>query len=327
MQFRNGAKYLETISQHMTDSIFERQNDIQLRQCLMAQREEYSCAKRYMIWKRVLLFISVVLSVTAALINKEWLTALSCSTAVLLPIIFRRCDAKISDLKIHAAEIQQYVDATLFSPILHVDKKEFAPLLSGAVLAEETSRIAGENLEAVRNWYRDYSQCPNLWQVYYCQCENIHWDGKLRVEYKNTQNAIIEICLIIILVVSPYMELSVAKLMYLFSWIAPLIDYADYNNRMLNMDLQRQKEMKELCQNFERLQEQANSNNKEAAEALISIQQKIREHREQAFLIPDCFYKYRHRRHQEQAENFSKFAQYMSQKCEGNHENRNQTAN
>lgn len=299
-------------SQHLDKSIFERQNEEEILRCLCTQRQAYSCAKNKMNWKRCLVLISVVFSIAAAWLNNDVILAIAGFLAVVVPIGSRILDKRIEDLKRHGAEIQQYVDASLFAPALNIPMKLFSPLLAKNDIAEIVSKklVNNHDLDLVKNWYQNYSNCSAVEQVYYCQCENIQWDNNLRKEYETIQNWTIIIVIVLILAIALYTGMTVAKFFCVLAWGAPLVDYAWGNHDIFTEDLQRLQKIKALCQEFNN--DQNSRNNQSAIKLLLRIQEKIREHREKAFLIPDIFYKLRKEKHQKQIEQYSSTVQNMT---------------
>lgn len=304
---------MEAISQSLDKSIFERQNDDILLRCLVTQRKEYSRAKRKMKAKRYLVVCSAVVSTLAACSDNENIIALAGLLAVMVPIVSRKLDRKIEQLKKAAAGIQQYIDASLFAPALHIQMASFGPFLPKSDIAEIVSKnFAAKDLEAVKNWYQNYAEFPAPMQVYYCQRENIQWDNNLRENYETFQNIWIGIACFLILVLGLWTGMTVAKFLSILAWGASLIDYLWENHEIINADLQRLKEMRRLCSAFEN--EGKKQSDQQAQKVLIDIQKKIREHRERAFLIPDMFYKLLKKRHQEQMERYSDTVRHMNGK-------------
>ena len=110
---KSGVKFLEATSQHTDNSIFACQNEEFLLKCQLAQRNEYSHAKRDSRIKSTVTLIFTICSIVASIVDCDTLSAISNLFAVGLVVFNKYSDGHISTHKKHAASIQQYIDVTL----------------------------------------------------------------------------------------------------------------------------------------------------------------------------------------------------------------------
>lgn len=100
-------KFLEATSQHTDNSIFACQNEEFLLKCQLAQRNEYSHAKRASRIKSTVTLIFTICSIVASIVDCDTLSAISNLFAVGLVVFNKYSDGHISAHKKHAASIQQ----------------------------------------------------------------------------------------------------------------------------------------------------------------------------------------------------------------------------
>ena len=151
----------------MGNSIYERQNEDFLLQCLIAQRNEYTQAKKINRNRAGITLIFILYLLVTPIVDCELMTALAFLFSVSLVVINKHVDSCIRFHKRHAASIQQYVDVELFSNALRSSKSEWGELPSQTDLAETLSDFANADTSSVTNWYSDYSSLPNELQVFY----------------------------------------------------------------------------------------------------------------------------------------------------------------
>lgn len=312
-------KSLEATSQHTADSIYTHQNDILLLKCLVAQRKEYSHAKHATTWKDGLTALFAVVCVLASCLEVGWLTALSSLFAIALLITSKYIDSFANEHKKHAAAIQQYFDVTLYTNALSITNISWGPIPSDSDIAEAVSVIDESSISGVANWYSDYSNLPATQEVFRCQQENIRWDFKLRKEYKQFQLIASACICLVTLFVGIAIDPPLTKVICVISWVAPIADYAISNLLQLNKDIRRLTELKKKCNAIE--SNIANANGDSHVSELISIQQLIRENREKAYMVPDCFYQHRQQKHQNSEDKIAVTIQSMSKGASSNNTN------
>lgn len=281
-------RYLEATSPNLIKSLFKKQNDELLLKCLVAQRDEYSLAKKAATWKGCLIIIFAIISILSSWLDIDWVTAVSFLMAVLLIITSKHIDTFISKHKKHAAAVQQYFDVILYSGTLGNNISEWGPLPTFSDIANSISEIDNSSLNNVMNWYSDYSTLSAEQQVFHCQRENVRWDQQLRQKYNTFQIIFLIVVFIVMTIVFFLVNPTLIKFICVISWFVPIADYVITDYTMVNCDIKR---LSELEKNCELLESKLACNNSDDIKAnLISIQHKIQESREASYLIPDWFY-------------------------------------
>lgn len=271
----------------MDKSIYRLQNQREILECLAAQRKKYSSAKLYGSLKNSLLVTFAVLAIVASWLDSELLTAISTIATVVLLIANKWLDSKINSLKKKGAALQQYIDATLYSDVLNTDTSKWGKLPSQYERAEWIGEADTENLNPFENWYSDYSNLPAKVQVFNSQRENITWDMNLKKSYQRFQVVLIVIVCIIMLSSFLVKNWTFVKLLVIISWILPLMEFALSDCLTLHKDIVRLEKIDESCNMVER---KITSTNDDCTAQLIDLQYKIRENREDAYLVPDFYY-------------------------------------
>lgn len=132
-------------SQHTADSVFCRQNDKFLLQCQVAQRSEYSKAKSLVRWKAIITLVFAALSVVTSILDIDWLSAISSFLAVALALYNKHSDEEIKAIKKHAASIQQYIDASIFAPVIDTNISDWGDMPTKSDLADVVSKYGDKN--------------------------------------------------------------------------------------------------------------------------------------------------------------------------------------
>ena len=272
----------------MVKSIYERQNDTAMLRCLVAQRAEYNRAKVILKWKNRLTCVLAVLSIVATWLNLDLLTAVSFLATVGISIAFKHMDKYIDGIKKHAASIQQYIDATLYSEVLETNLEIWGVLPTNSDLAETAGFQDDAMLESVKNWYSDFSGLPAVQQVYNCQRENIRWDSRLRKSFSIFQIIIYFVVAGIAVMVAMWKNPELVQLICVLSWFMPIIDIACTNYQVLNNDIKRLEALHKEIEDSESVIKKGNLT--ESIDKLIAIQEKIKENRENSYSIPEWFY-------------------------------------
>ena len=165
-------KFLEATSRHTDNSIFACQNEEFLLKCQLAQRNEYSHAKRVGRLRSVVTLIFAIFSIIASGLDFDTLSAISSLFAVGLIVFNKYSDGYISSHKKHAASIQQYIDVTLVASAIEGTKSEWGELPNKTDLAKAVSEFSGADTSNMRNWYSDYSSLPGEIQVFHFHLED-----------------------------------------------------------------------------------------------------------------------------------------------------------
>ncbi len=293
-------RYLEASSQHMDNNIFTMQNDVFLLKCQVAQRHEYTRAKKSLAWKTILTILFSGFSVVASICSTDLLTAISSLLAVALLIFNKYSDMYSKQRKQFAASIQQYIDVTLFASALNINESEWGLILAKTRLAEKISSITNIDTSPMLNWYSDYSSLSNTEQVLRCQQENIRWDYNLHKKYRQFILTVTVGAVALILVSFVIVNPDFVTLVCVISWLAPIIEYAYAIISETQGSIQLLEDLDGLRDEAENVLFDADQD--KIIQQLIKLQYAIKERRETGILIPDWFYR-RYQKKQQMQEN------------------------
>lgn len=280
----------------MADSIFSRQNDVFLLQCQVAQRSEYSRAKRVSRWKTVLTLGFAAISVTASIVDIDWISASSSLMAVVLLIFNKYSDECIVKIKKHAAAVQQYIDATLYSAAIECNVSDWGDVPGKADLATTISEYSDADTSDVEYWYSDYSGLSGEEQIFRCQSENIRWDSDLHKKFRGLQMVLLCTVAFVLLASLIVVNPSFVRIVCVLSWFAPIAEYAYSIYKEEGKSISILQEMDKLSGEIEKKLE--TSSPRTLKRELIKLQYKIWERRKNGFLIPDWFYEWHRKNHQ-----------------------------
>lgn len=269
-------------------SIFKHQNCNLLLKCLVAQRQEYSRAKKAEAYKGWLIPTVAFIAILAFILDISCITATSSLMAIFSLLCSKHICEYVHTQRKKAAAIQQFFDVTLYSGVLCISKSEWGELPTNTDIADAVSLINESFLNEVKDWYSDYSNLPPEQQVFYCQRENIRWDQNLRKKYYTFQLILLVIMIVFTLVVAMLVNPTFIKMICVIAWVLPVVDYVIESFITLRKDNKRLDELNNKCNKLEvAISNQETSN---ITAELISIQQAIRKNRENSFMVPDWFY-------------------------------------
>lgn len=293
----------------MNDSIFTRQNDPFLLQCQAAQKSEYSQAKKIARTKAIVTLLFVALSIISSILSIDWLSAVSSFLAVALTLYNKRFDYRIHALKEHAASIQQFIDATIFAPLVNSITTDWGDIPSKTDLAESISKFHCQDTSAYKNWYSDYSSMSSELQIFYCQCENVRWDITLHKEFKKLCTVVV--CAIFVMTVAAFLAVNptFTKVFWVLSWFLPVAEYGYSVIKEINDTVAFLHDAESFSKNIEN--KLKNSNSEQIKHDLIQLQHKIWHRRSNGYLIPDWFYAYYKQKHQEKEDRIARTIQNM----------------
>lgn len=276
----------------MDKSIYEKQSDPLIIQCLFAQRKKYSQAK---VVAGLYFFFCVVaacvFTVLKSITHSEIITGFSIGLSIITLFATWPINKLISKIRAGAAEIQQYIDVTLYSnsQYSHLQDKWYCPLTKDHII-EIVSKYPKSGFNDNDKWYEDYSSLDYCQQILRCQKENLRWDGDLRKKYGSTYKVIMLTILVAIFVFGVIVNPSFMKIISIVPWCMPFLKYIISFNRHMQEDDKRITKLKDqadnLLYNFGLV-----LNGDELIQKEIELQNGIFEHRKQAVLIPNFFYK------------------------------------
>ena len=276
----------------MDKSIYEKQSDTLIIQCLFAQRQKYSQAKLVAYAYFVLCVVAVcVFTVLKSITHSEIITGFSIGLSIIILLATWPINKLISKIRAGAAEIQQYIDVTLYSnsQYSHLQDQWYCPLTKDHII-EIVSKYPKSGFNDNDKWYEDYSSLDYCQQILRCQKENLRWDSDLRKKYGSTYKGIMLTILVAIFVFGVIVNPSFMKIISIVPWCMPFLKYIISFNRHMQEDDKRITKLKDqadnLLYNFGLV-----LNGDELIQKEIELQNGIFEHRKQAVLIPNFFYK------------------------------------
>lgn len=288
MLFESGVKCLVRISQSTPDSIYDKQNSNHILNCLVLQKKKYSKAKVIAYIKFVIAIVFVICTIIVSIKKDNVMEASLSMTAVLLIVINKYIDDYIEKIKKSAAEVQQYVDATLYSEVMGIPIQMWGYLPKEELIAESLD-ASPTAYDKVRNWYSDYSSLSEEEQVLRCQSENIRWNSNLLHKYRLMLFVVFGVITVITVGVILYNSPQVVDCLCAIAWIIPLIEYVYSSCCTIN---NAEFAERELEGRFKTLELQLLDPEFKIDKCnLIEIQRAIYTSRANGFMIPDFFYR------------------------------------
>ena len=199
----------------------------------------------------------------------------------------------ISKKRRSAAKVQQTVDFLLFEDdAFKTCGNDWGELYTADELLEliAKNKISEKDIEKKKNWYSDYSSYPHVMQAYYSQCECVRWDGDLRKYFISTLYICGALLTVVVLIIAVALKMTVFELVINIAAFAPLIKFLLPLKKQLNDDCARLKNI---------LNEQKSTDNQfgvviggeELYAIVIKTQCQLFEHRANALMVPDFFYR------------------------------------
>lgn len=209
----------------MDKSIYEKQSDTLIIQCLFAQRHKYSQAKLVAYVYFILCVVAVcVITVLKSIIHSETISGLSLVLSLMTFLVAFPLNKLISKIRTEAAEIQQYIDTTLYSSnqYSHLNSKWSCPITKDRVI-EIVSKYPQSGFTYNDKWYEDYSTCDYSKQILLCQKENLRWDNDLRKKYATAYKVIMYVIIVSIFVAAAIINPSFLNFLSIALWCLPFI--------------------------------------------------------------------------------------------------------
>ena len=276
----------------MDKSIYEKQSNTLIIQCLFAQRKKYSQAKLISCAYFIFCVVAVcVFTVLKSITHNEFIMGLSTGLSFATFFATTSTNNLVSKIKTEAAEIQQYIDTTLYSSnqYFHLNDRWNRPLNKDRII-EIVSKYPTSGFTDNDKWYEDYSTHDYCKQILLCQKENLRWDSDLRKKYALAYKVIMYVIIASIFVAATIINPSFLNFLSVAPWCLPFIKYLWSFNNHMNEDDNRitklKNEANNLLNNYGSVLDGDKLIQKE-----IELQNGIFEHRKKALLIPNFFYK------------------------------------
>ncbi len=283
----NGEKFLARIFQNMSKSIYEKQNEPLLINCLCAQRKGYSELK---IFNGARYFVSIgittVLTALLFIFDNPTLEAFTTIMAIIIIIADKYFDSFVDNRQKLYAKIQQYFDINCFNEVSDTKLESEESIFTKSEIAECSSGNYGQKLkDEVSNWYEDYSSFSPREQIFYCQKENIRWSKKNIIRFSIFNIFLLATVIIIIIIFSIIKNIEVLKLVGIISCGLTFLDFSLDILLSLKNDYKRMNQIEKFAHNIESQLSCVN-----IYEEIINLQSKIFDYRCECLCIPDVFY-------------------------------------
>jgi hypothetical protein len=287
----------------ITKSIYRRQQEKDITRLIKGQRILYSKSKSFNKINLIFIWICVAMGMCTACFNwissylpasMECVKAGSNLMAVITLIISFDADAMLAKFKNKAAQIQQYIDAVLYSDCIGntIDKWGNVPTLPQI---EDWIRKYQEDIDkmVLGPWYNDYSNEIPVKQVLNCQHENLRWEESLHDEFGNSIVLLIWLIVAIFMGVEFYNNARICWALVDIAPFLPAIRYLYSISSKIKKDKTRiNKAMEEYYSIYRKIQ----NNQAVKNEDLIDLQTLIYENRRDSYPIPDWFHKLNERK-------------------------------
>lgn len=294
-----------------SNGILERQNQELNLLKLAAMRQLYSDAKFLFNIKFIGCTILVILANLISIFKTQH-DFIQCSflfiKIILVIVPFITFDKWIHNKRELAAIIQEEFDNEVLLTNWN-DKKYGAKGIHNTEISNYSSKYAEKFLKDgwkvdLKNWYDiQYSQLPLNAGRISCQATNINWDKELRTKFNKTIYISLGIIFTILFIVFAILNIRFLELLeYGLLPFAPIIIFLvqtikENNNTLSTLqDLRCQLDMAIVSK------DNPNTTDEDLENLSNSLQEKIFEHRKNAFTIPDRFYSH----YKEKQENLSK---------------------
>lgn len=282
----------------MAKSIYEMQSDPLLVKCLFAQRAKYSLAKIvFGLYLAVCVVSAAVFSILDFYISNNFISGLSLGLSFAAAFASDSVLKWVNKLKKEAARIQNYFDITLYAESNNTNF--WHNMMSKTEICEFVSKYPNSGFCDKDKWYEDFSSLPHHLQVVHCQEENLYWDSDLRKKYYICCRICFYTIVFALVMTAILLDLSFLAFLSLCSWATPFIKcWIEFSKKMKD-DEKRISRIKEgilaHLQNQDRLIDRDSS-----ITWSIKWQDKIYNHRCNAILVPDFFYKLFRNKQQDQ---------------------------
>lgn len=287
----------------MAKSIYRRQQEKDITRLIKGQRILYSKSKNFNIINLFFVFICVAMGICALFFNSissylpvsiECVKGGSNLMAIITLIISFDADAMLAKFKNKAAQIQQYIDAVLYSYCIGntIDKWGNVPTLPQI---EDWIRKYQKDIDkmVLGPWYNDYSNEIPVKQVLNCQHENLRWEESLHDEFGNS------IVLLILLVVAIFMGVEFynnARFCWALVDIGPFLPAIRYLHSITSKIKKDKARINKAMEEYYSICRKIQNNQAVKNEDLIDLQTLIYENRRDSYPIPDWFHKLNERK-------------------------------
>ena len=283
------------IFRRMDKNIYELQNKDIIINALVVQSKLYSKAKRINYLSLILcVLLPISYSLTKNFLSGEILLTIGALFTIALVFISPALSTCAFKQKRTAAKIQQTIDYFLFEDdTFKTRDDEWGELYTKDELLEfiAKTKFSKKDMENKKNWYSDYSSYPHVMQAYYSQCECVRWDEDLRKCFVKGLYICGAFLITVVLILAVALKMTVFELVINIATFAPLIKVL----------LPLKKKLVDDCNRLKKISyEHSTINNQfgvviggeELYAKIIKIQRQLYDHRANAIMVPDFFYRF-----------------------------------
>ena len=283
----------------MTKSIYRRQQEKDITRLIKGQRILYSKSKDFNRINLFFVFICVAMGICALFfygissylpVSIEDVKGISNLLAVITLSISLKFDEKTAKYKSRAAQIQQYIDAVLYSYCIGNSINEWGNVPSIAQI-EDWIRDYQEDIDkmVLGPWYNDYSNETPFEQILNCQHENLRWEDSLHNEFEKFVAVITVIGVVAFFVI----ELCInARIMWILMDIGPFVPAIRYVYSVRSKIKKDKTRINMAMEKYYSIYDMIKNNQTVKIIDLIDLQTQIYENRRDSYPIPDWFHKW-----------------------------------
>ena len=295
------------------NSIYRMQKEHHLQNCLYAQWFYYRKAKRVSslhFWAVIVLL--GVSSIVNAVVNIQWVS----DTCVIATIVLLLSDlffaAVVSRLRNVAADIQQFVDVSLFATPKY--REDWGDVLTTQQTYEWISKVNTKKKKSFKQWYSDYSSLHHYKQVIHCQSENIRWNRDLSKSYLWFICGVSSLCFLAFIVIEAVvLKASIINTFRVLIWFSPLLQYLI---RAIIEIIRTDKKKQRLRAKIDSVLQNENEWDDWGWEKReIAFQREIYELRKSSVMVPDWYYRITKKKYEKREKSISK----QTKENEANH--------
>lgn len=284
----------------MAKSIYRRQQEKDITRLIKGQRILYSESKNFNGVNLFLISLCIFTGLVILYFNKvsfifpmlsiETVKGISNLLTVITIIASFKFDERTAEFKNKAAQIQQYVDAELYSACIGKPNAKWGNL---PTLAQLEDWLRGYHVDidklTLGPWYNDYSNEIPFKQVLNCQHENLRWEDSLHNEFEELVKAVMVIGAVIFFASEFSINSQIVWILMDIGPFVPAIRYLYSINSKIQKDKARiNKAMEKYYSIYDKIQ----NNQTVKINDLIDLQTLIYENRRDSYPIPDWFHKW-----------------------------------
>ena len=268
------------------NSIYHKQKDHHLQNCLYAQWFYYRKAKRV---SSLHFWAVIVLLGVSSIVN-----------AVLSDLFFAAVVARLRNV---AADIQQFVDVSLFATPKY--REDWGDVLTPQQTYEWISKVNTKKKKSFKQWYSDYSSLHHYKQVIHCQSENIRWNKDLSKSYKRFLCGVSILGLFMFIIIEALvLKASLMNTLRVLIWFSPLLQYLIRIIIEINRTDRKKQHLRASIDSILQNENEWDDWGWEKRE--IAFQREIYELRKSSVMVPEWYYRITKKKYEKREKSIAK---------------------